>query len=151
MITRRAFLRLLGLSSAAVAAPTALDALSARLAAGLDLASPGYGPLRPDSAGLLDLPAGFRYRAFSTALLGTDSHPRFSQRLTGGEPVPALHDGMAAFPGRRGLTVLVRNHELDLGDRPAVDAGRAPHYDPLAPGGTTTLWVDGKGNLVRSF
>ena len=37
------------------------------------------------------------------------------------------------------MTILVRNHELDLGDGPAVDTPRARPYDPKTAGGTTTL------------
>jgi uncharacterized protein len=33
--------------------------------------------------------------------------------LDDGQQVPAAHDGMAAFRGRGGRTVLVRNHEVD--------------------------------------
>ena len=69
--------------------------------------TPGYGPLVPDPAGILDLPAGFRYVAFSQ--VGTDV-------LDDGRPVPGSHDGMAAFSGRRGRTMLVRNHEVSPED-----------------------------------
>jgi secreted PhoX family phosphatase len=104
----------------------------------------GYGPLVPDPAGLLDLPAGFRYTAFSRAALDV---------LDDGSPVPAAHDGMAAFAGRGGTTVLVRNHEVDAegveedGAIPVAHvAGRT--YDPNGSGGTTTLVVDRRGRLV---
>ena len=33
--------------------------------------------------------------------------------------VPGTHDGMAAFPGPDGKTVLVRNHELGIGPQGA--------------------------------
>jgi uncharacterized protein len=97
-----------------------------------------------DPEGLLDLPAGFRYAVFSRA--GTDL-------LDTGTPVPANHDGMGAVAGRRGTTLLVRNHEIDteaveedgLAPVPAV-AGHT--YDPNGPGGTTTLVVDRERNLV---
>jgi secreted PhoX family phosphatase len=107
--------------------------------------------LKRDPAGLVDLPEGFQYRALSTALSGRDDDKRFTQRLSNGELVPALHDGMAAFSGLAGLTVLVRNHELEPGDRPAVDPAGRRRYDRLGTGGTTTLWVDADRNLVRSF
>ena len=139
------------MATAVALAPTGLEALCARLADGRPIDSPGFGSLIPDPAGLLDLPPGFRYRAFSSALLGTTSDPRFSQTLSNAEPVPALHDGMAAFAGPRGLTVLIRNHEMDPGQTPAVSPGRNPRYDRVGTGGTTTLWVDAEGQLVRSF
>jgi hypothetical protein len=48
---------------------------------------PGYGPLIPDPAGVLDLPAGFSYSAFSQ--VGTDA-------LDDGSPVPSSHDAPTA-------------------------------------------------------
>ncbi len=104
----------------------------------------GYGPLVPDPAGLLDLPDGFTYLAFSRA--GTDL-------LDDGTPVPALHDGMAAFGGRRGGTTLVRNHEIEPDDVEEDGVAPVPHvdghtYDPQGTGGTTTLVVDRDRALV---
>lgn len=63
----------------------------------------GYGPLVPDPAKVLDLPAGFSYRIFSVA----------GEEMDDGLLVPGKHDGMAAFPGPDGKTILVRNHELE--------------------------------------
>lgn len=142
------------MASAALLVPSGIDLLAARMARAANskaLAAPGYGPLKRDPAGLLDLPEGFQYRALSTAVLGSDSDKRFSQRLSNGELVPARHDGMAAFTGLAGLTVLVRNHELDPGHKPAVDPGGRRRYDRRGTGGTTTLWVDADRTLVRSF
>lgn len=153
-LSRRRFLRRSATATAALLVPNALQSLAARVARAADrstLIAGGFGPLQRDPEGLLDLPRGFRYRALSTARLGSVDDRRFSQRLSDGEPVPALHDGMAAFPGPEGLTVLVRNHELEPGHRPAVDPGARRRYDRLGTGGTTTLWVDGERNLVRSF
>jgi hypothetical protein len=151
VITRRTFLRRLSLAGAMTLAPSGLEALCARMASGRPLESAGFGRLIPDPAGLLDLPEGFRYRSFSSARLGDVSDFRFSQTLSNNEPVPALHDGMAAFRGPEGLTVLVRNHEVDVGQMPAVAPGRTPRYDALGTGGTTTLWVNAEGELVKSF
>lgn len=61
----------------------------------------GFGPLIPDPKGVLDLPRGFKYHAFSVT--GDVMHDGFK--------VPGLHDGMAAFPGPDGGAILVRNHE----------------------------------------
>src|SRR5262247_1201042 len=94
--------------------PSMLGLLASRIASGADrsaLAAKGYGPLVSDPARLLALPRGFHYRALSTGVLGSDSDPRFTQRMTNGELVPSCHDGMAAFSGAGGVTVLVRNHE----------------------------------------
>src|SRR5262245_34130973 len=123
-LSRRRFLRRSAAASAALLMPTGLELLATRLAEAADtrsLAAEGYGPLRRDPAGLLDLPEGFQYRALSTALSGSDGHARFTQKLSNGELVPAHHDGMAAFAGPNGITVLVRNHELEPGDTPSVD------------------------------
>lgn len=73
------------------------------LAASLEAASgAGYGPLVRDPAGIIDLPAGFSYTAFS----------RIGEEMDDGLLVPGQHDGMAAFAGAGGTVVLVRNHEL---------------------------------------
>jgi len=148
--SRRRFLRAALAAGAATLAPTALDALLARVAYA-ERAARGFGPLVRDPAGLLDLPAGFDYVALSTAMLGTTTDQRFSQRLSNQEFVPAKHDGMGAFEGLAGLTVLVRSHEITPGDTPGVDPARRRPYDPLAHAGCTTLWVDDERRLVRSF
>ena len=59
----------------------------------------------PDPDKILDLPKGFSYRIIS----------RKGERMNDGFFVPEDHDGMAAFPGPDGLTVLVRNHEINVG------------------------------------
>jgi secreted PhoX family phosphatase len=102
----------------------------------------GYGELVADANGVLDLPRGFQYRAFSSVGDG----------LSSGQPVPSSHDGMAAFAGLLG-TYLVRNHELspdDIEEDGLTPVALVPGhvYDPEAPGGTTTLLVRG-GRLVR--
>ncbi|ANW20787.1 alkaline phosphatase PhoX [Streptomyces clavuligerus] len=93
----------------------------------------GYGPLIPDPAGLLALPAGFSYRVLTHAGV---------TRLETGEPTPASHDGTAAFPGRRGVTLLVVNHEL-RGTRDRwpfpVPLTEGLVYDPAASGGCTVV------------
>lgn len=63
----------------------------------------GYGPLRIDPKGVLDLPEGFSYRAFS--IIG--------ETMDDGLLVPGKPDGMGAFAGPHGRTLLVRNHELE--------------------------------------
>ena len=125
---------------------TAQDALKSMVAA-LDHSIAGA----PDQQILHFTRADGIYRALSTALLGSESDARFTGRLTNGEPVPACHDGMGAFPGPGGVTVLVRNHELDPQYAPTVDPTGRRRYDKLGTAGTTTLWVDTEGILVRSF
>ncbi|MGH9000477.1 MAG: alkaline phosphatase PhoX [Acidimicrobiia bacterium] len=95
----------------------------------------GLGALRPAGRELA-LPPGFRYLRF-----GATGVP-----LTNGNPTPAAHDGMAAFPGPGGTIRLVRNHEENRG-RPF--GGRA--YDPAAAGGTTNLVFDPRAGLVAAY
>ncbi|MCX5393847.1 alkaline phosphatase PhoX [Streptomyces sp. NBC_00094] len=99
----------------------------------------GYGPLLPDPAGLLDLPAGFRYKVLS----------RQGDPLRSGEgPVPSNHDGMGAFAGRRGRVHLVRNHENRVSGRVGVPTVPGLTYDPAAKGGCTALELDGRNNVL---
>ena len=123
------------------------------IATGAQLAAQGYGPLVPDPDGLLDLPVGFRYHLLSPGIVESDrkTDARFASQMSDGSPTPGMHDGMAAFAGPEGLTILVRNHELNTGDAPKVDSRRNRPYDPKAGGGTTTLWVDPERRLVASF
>ena len=109
----------------------------------------GFGPLVDDPAGILDLPIGFKYTAFS----------KTGDLMDDNLKVPGAHDGMGAFSGPRGTTILVRNHELSpdlknisshLGDPLLLqnlptdriyDVGRGKQP---AIGGTTTLIYDTK-------
>jgi uncharacterized protein len=101
----------------------------------------GYGPLFPTNDAttglpLLMLPQGFKYVSFGWT----------GDALENGQPTPDAHDGMAAFPGGRGRTRLVRNHEVGRGT-----PFSAAQYDPAAGGGTTTLEFDThKGELVSA-
>ena len=144
MISRRDFLRHGALTTAAF---LGLQRLGTSAAQG---AAPGFGPLQPDPHGVLALPRGFSYRIISSA----------GQRMDDGLNVPEMADGMAAFPGDNGETLLVRNHENEQrAARPAEGAfGEANELfgkiDPRALydggagdagpvlGGTTTLAYD---------
>ncbi len=117
------------------------------------LLAEGFGPLRRDDRGILDLPKGFSYHQFSLT----------GQTMDDGLLVPGDHDGMAAYPGPDGTTILIRNHELHpqqyekspfgrgakLIDK--VDTGRfydAGRDDPCL-GGTTTLVYDTARRMLR--
>lgn len=121
-------------------------------------ASAPVGPhpdLVEDPEGILNLPKGFKYTVFS----------RTGERMDDGFLVPGAHDGMAAFPGPDGRTIVVRNHELLAGDLrmgpfgpknqlfkkidPAkmYDAGKGKQP---GQGGTTTLVFDTKGGLLET-
>ncbi|MGE0481856.1 MAG: alkaline phosphatase PhoX [Phycisphaerae bacterium] len=71
----------------------------------------GFGPLEPDRERILDLPAGFAYKIIARA----------GDRMDDGFFLPGQPDGMAAFAGPNGRTILVRNHELE-----ATDAKKGP-------------------------
>jgi uncharacterized repeat protein (TIGR03803 family) len=164
--SRRDFIRLLG--TGAMAAP--LAALSMRSAHGMPSFGPGFGPLAPqlplntdellvyrsdvpttvayDLRGvpLVTLPKGFRYWVVSCT----------GQTMTDGSLVPGDHDGMAAFRGASGTTVLVRNHELSnrenkFGNLLGVNVHDGLKFDTWANGGTTTLVIDSQGRLVSHW
>lgn len=118
-----------------------------------------FGDLVPDPEGLFDLPAGFSYRIIS----------RYGDEMDDGLLVPHRHDGMGAFPGPDGLTILICNHEVhgrtagpeegafgaDLSRLPLIgdrifDAGNEGFAPAL--GGTTTVVYDTRsGEKVRQF
>lgn len=115
-----------------------------------------FGPLVRDPNGILDLPEGFSYKVFS----------RVGEQMTDGFFVPAAHDGMAAFPGPNGLTILVRNHEVNAeedadegpfgpGNQLFSQLSQGALYDAGyngAPclGGTTTLIYDTRTQHLES-
>lgn len=156
-VSRRHFLR----SSAAVSVGFAgLHTLFSRQAfatpASATIAE-GFGPLYQDPAGVLELPKGFSYQIIS----------RWGDEMDDGLLVPARADGMAAFPGPDGTTLLVRNHENSASDkehgpygannerlakvtsRQLYDFGKGEHP---SIGGTTTLVYDTRsGELQREF
>ena len=102
----------------------------------------GYGPLRPDVGGLLDLPYGFSYRVLSRA---------GSPLADGGGLVPARFDGTGAFAASSNAVRLVRNHEIGSTGTPTVIGDPSITYDPGANGGSTTLLVGADGRLQREY
>lgn len=162
--SRREFMKRVGVG--AVLAP--LAALYSRAALGAPVFGPGFGPLAPAlplnthelvswrldgtiafdyrTLPLVTLPEGFRYRAISWT----------GRTMSDGTRVPGDHDGMAAFRGPHGTTILVRNHELanreaKFGDNAGVVVPDHLKYDTGCNGGTTTLILDEKGQLLRDF
>ena len=132
---RRSFLAAAGGVAAALLGTRGASAVPTSASA----AAAGYGPLIPDAGGILDLPRGFQYRIVSPE----------GARLSNGAPVPGNHDGMGAFPGPGGTTILVRNHELAATQKPAV-VGKNP-YDRRAPGGTTAIVVGANHEVIQSY
>lgn len=107
----------------------------------------GFGPMKRDRNGLFDLPEGFSYKIIA----------RHGDPMDDGLIVPGKPDGMAAFPGPDGKTVLICNHENDTSSPEQSPFGKnnqlfeklapASCYDPgkgVEPctGGTTTLLFD---------
>src|SRR6476469_6826786 len=140
-LSRRKFFALAGASAAGTVMMSPLQALYARKANGQPVLGNGYGPLIPDSNGLLALPRGFQYRTLS----------RTGDVMSNNSLVPAGHDGTAAFPGPRNTTILVRNHELSPTSSTKVSDLNAPVYDPLCKGGTTTVIVGNNRKVIRHY
>jgi len=126
-----------------------LSALAAESAHGAPRRAIGYGPLQPtpdEDTGIayIELPRGFKYRVIS----------RQGQPMSDGNPTPGILDGMGAYPGRGGTTILIRNHENR--SRPSeipvvVPPGDRYDPDPNVRGGNTKLVVDRQRRVVQSF
>jgi hypothetical protein len=136
-LSRRRFLTLAGSGAAGSLALSSLEAFYTNPV----FAAGPYGSLVTDPRGVLDLPAGFTYVRLSET----------GQTMSDGYRVPGGHDGMAAFPGSNGNTILIRNHELSTTSSTSVGAPNANKYDTTARGGTTTLVVSPNRTLVRHF
>ncbi len=99
------------------------------------LASLGYGPLQKDPLGILNLPKGFTYRIIS----------RSGDKMNDGLLLPGAADGMGAFRGKRGRTIVVRNHEIGPED---LARGGFGSKNELLSNLTSDQFYDfGKGNL----
>jgi secreted PhoX family phosphatase len=79
--------------------------------------------IEEDFYGVIDLPPEFTYSIISEA----------GERMDDGLLVPGKHDGMGSFAGSGGRTILVRNHEMDVG---------AKEYNPFGVKGTLLRKVD---------
>ena len=147
-LTRRRFLEGSAVVGGGLALAGPLSALRAASAHGRVSRAPAYGPLRatPEiDTGVewLELPKGFRYRVIS----------KQGEMMRDGNPTPGIFDGMAAFRGRGGRTILIRNHENRSfpGEIPVeVPAGNRYDGDANVRGGNTKLVVRDR-ELVRSF
>lgn len=143
-LTRRHFVQRSGLAALAFTGLqrfTGNARAAARDGASLDT------KLETDFYGTLDLPPGFSYTVFSET----------GDKMDDGLLVPGKHDGMGAFAGPGGKTILVRNHEMETGATEGSPFGskrallrkvpRAKLYDAgkgkkPGLGGTTTLVFD---------
>ena len=148
-VSRRGFVG----GSAALAGGVALggpmSALAQQSGTGQRSRSYGYGQLEPtpdvDTGTVyLDLPPGFNYRVIS----------RQGETMDDGKPCPGIFDGMAAYPGRGGTTILIRNHENRSRDGEiTVDVPAGKRYDPdvNVRGGNTKLVVGRNRQLIEQF
>ncbi len=131
-----------GLATAAVAGPFAGFVRSA--SAAVFTADPlvGLVPVADERDGIvrLNLPEGFRYRSFH------DTEQQVV--LDDGTVLPGRHDGMGAFAGPDDSVFLIRNHEV--GDH-GTAFGPRKAYDKAAMGGTTTVQVTKRGEVLRSW
>jgi len=106
---------------------------------------PSFRGLRPipdarDGEVRLWLPQGFNYRSFHDTEVPVV--------LDDGTNLPGRHDGMAAFAGPNGNSILIRNHEVN---GPGAPFGPISPYDAMARGGTTTVEVTPTGEVVNSY
>jgi uncharacterized protein len=149
-LTRRRFVQGSAAVGGGIALGGPLSALAAQAAEGRVKRVAGYGPLRDtpeEDTGevYLQLPRDFRYRVIS----------RDYEPMSDGKPTPGIFDGTGAFPGRRGTTILIRNHEnRSRPDEIAVDVPNGKRYDPDPDvrGGNTKLVVDNRTRrVIESF
>jgi secreted PhoX family phosphatase len=112
---------------------------------------PRLGELHPvadlrDGKVRLHLPDGFQYRSFHDTDLLTGAPPI---TLDDGSVLRGRHDGMAAFVGTRGDSILVRNHEIN--NPGAAMSGDGPVYDTMAQGGCTNIVVSDFGEVREAW
>ena len=136
MISRRRFIEQ---TSAAFAALTLVGC--AESASTPTSGTFGYGPLRSDPNGVLDLPEGFSYRVLS----------QLGELMDDGGKVPDKADGMGCFHGTNGELILVRNHELrpNDDDGAVIPKGFDTKDGRILPGGTTHIVLDGESMTVK--
>ncbi|WP_256874511.1 alkaline phosphatase PhoX [Nostoc sp. C057] len=133
-LSRREFFTLAGASATGAVLLSPLQAFYAKPA----IAAGPYGNLVTDPNGVLDLPSGFTYRRLSET----------GQTMNDGYLVPGGHDGMGAFAGSNGNTILIRNHELGTSGN-GVGAPNGSKYNTNGRGGCTKLVVNSSRNLVE--
>ncbi len=138
---------------------TACQSDNARLDPDIDLGmlQEGYGPLKDDPEGLINLPDGFGYKIIS----------RKGDLMTDGFLVPGSADGMATFKSPNDKVILIRNHELSPGDVAGGPFGAnkellsriSPEYvydfgkgtNPCMGGTTTLVYNPASGEVEQEF
>lgn len=164
--SRRDFMKIVG--TGAMLAP--LASLYSRSALAAPAFGPGFGPLTPalplNTEDLIayrfDVPANVAFDYRGQPLISLPPEFRYwvaswtGQRMSDGSFVPGDCDGMAAYRGPNGTTILVRNHELSnrelkFGNPAGVVVPDGFKYDTWCNGGTTTLIMSDEGRLIREF
>ncbi len=140
-LSRRTFFSLAGLGVGSAVLATPMKNLYQNLIQGKPAFADQVGSLITDPQGILDLPPGFYYKVLS----------RVGETMDDGYLVPNRHDGMGAFAGDDGKTILVRNHEISPLDAVNNLTPNIPQYDFYCSGGTTTLVVDSDRNLIQHY
>ncbi|MGB3693888.1 MAG: alkaline phosphatase PhoX [Spirulinaceae cyanobacterium] len=140
-LSRRRFFAIAGATTATCVVASPLKALYARTKSGDSVVTEGFGLLQKDPQKILNLPPGFQYRILS----------KTGEQMSDGHTVPEDPDGMAAFPGQNGTTILVRNHEVSPGQLKGVRASATQKYDPWGQGGTTTLVLNSDRQVIKQF
>ncbi|MEW9552781.1 alkaline phosphatase PhoX [Nonomuraea sp. NPDC050783] len=149
-VSRRSFLGRTAAGGLGIALAGSVEAIAGPAAFAAGRSPAGYGPLVPDPAGVLALPAGFSYRIVAESGVTL---------LESGEPTPSDPDGTACFsrpgghPGGRtgGAVTLVNNHEVGSDEPYRVPVLPGLTYDPGAGGGTTNIDVDARGARIREY
>jgi secreted PhoX family phosphatase len=148
LLHRRDFIKRAAALSGGLAFAGPLNAFAARAARGDPLTSLGYGPLV--DKGDLSLPEAFDY-----SVISKQGDPAFDPMPGSGQRVPTRFDGMAAFAGPDGATILLRNHENNsrrgelIPEEVGVEVDPALRYDslevhngvPVILGGVTKLTI----------
>jgi|SRR5690554_128913 len=117
----------------------------------------GYGDLVKDPKGILNLPKGFTYKIIS----------KRGDKMADGLLLPGAADGMGAFQGKNGRTIVVRNHEngpesLEQGgfglNNELLSKLKSEHfYDygkgklPALGGTSTFIYNENTGELEKQF
>ncbi len=140
-LSRRKFFSLVGIGVASTVLAAPIKNLYTKSAQGKSISIDKFGSLQADPQGILDLPPGFQYRILSAV----------GEEMDDGYLVPNQHDGMAAFAGENGSTILVRNHEIHPLQAQNTLPPDVPQYDSACSGGTTTLIVDRHNNLQQHY
>lgn len=157
-VSRKAFLKQAGAMALGFTGLQIFSGCTSTERSAKNLITDPFGPLQADPNGLFNLPEGFSYNIIS----------EFGDSMDDGFYVPHRPDGMAAFPGPDGLTILIRNHEVNPAKGGAESAfgedfGLTKKLNPEdfydygknnnpGQGGTTTVVYDTKNQeVIREY